>query len=423
MKVNQNLCVLFWLRKSKADENGLCPVYARFTIEGARTELSLGKKVHPDKWLPKSEMMKGNTEEARTFNSYLNLVKGNLQKHYNLLITQTSSRITPEMVRNAYVGIKEEKKTLIQAFDYHNLKFAEKAKSGHLSEATLKRYHITKGKVCDYLKHQYKVSDMALENLNMAFITNFEHFLLTKHKLQNNTAMKYIKNVKKIVTVAVSLEWITHNPFQAFKCSYAQPEREVLTQDDLDTMYHKSFAIKRMEIVRDVFIFCCYTGFAYHEVEALTQESVVRGIDGEKWINICRSKTGSLESVMLLPIPLEIIDKYKNDPYCKANNKLLPVSSNQKYNAYLKELADICHIRIPLTSHIARHTFATTVTLANDVPIETVSSLLGHKNIHTTQIYAKVVKKKVSNDMKMLRQRLQQDSENSTAKTDKKTGT
>lgn len=423
MKVNQNLCVLFWLRKSKADENGLCSVYARLTIEGARTEISLGKKVHPDKWLPKSGVMKGNSEEARTFNSYLNLVKGDLQKHYNLLVAKETSRITPEMVRNAYIGVKESKKTLFEVFDYHNLKFAEKAKSGHLSEATHKRYLITKEKVREYLKQQYKVSDICLEDLNMAFITNFEHFLLTKQGLQSNTAMKYIKNVKKIATVAVSLEWISHNPFQTFKCSYQQPEREVLTQEDLDTMYSKTFDIRRMEVVRDVFIFCCYTGFAYHEVEALTQDAIQKGIDGEKWINICRSKTGSLESVMLLPIPLEIIEKYHNDPYCKVHNKLLPVSSNQKYNAYLKELADICNIRIPLSSHIARHTFATTVTLANDVPIETVSSLLGHKNIRTTQIYAKVVKKKVSNDMKLLRERLHENAEKPIMKISKKTGT
>ncbi|MCU0342011.1 MAG: Arm DNA-binding domain-containing protein, partial [Spirosomaceae bacterium] len=170
MKVNQNLCVLFWLRKSKADENGLSPVYVRLTIEGARTEFSLGKKVHPDKWIAKAGVMKGNSEEARTLNSYLNLVKGELQKHYNLLVTQTP-RVKPEMVRNAYLGIKEETKTLFQAFDYHNLKFAEKAKSGHLSEATHKRYLITKEKVREYLKQQYKASDIALEDLNMAFIT------------------------------------------------------------------------------------------------------------------------------------------------------------------------------------------------------------------------------------------------------------
>jgi site-specific recombinase XerD len=218
------------------------------------------------------------------------------------------------------------------------------------------------------------------------------------------------------------LEWLTHHPFQGFKCVYAQPDREVLTQEELDNLYHKEFSIKRLAQVRDVFIFCCYTGFAYNEVAALTKEAIQKGIDGEKWISINRAKTGTLESVMLLPIPLEIIEKYQNDPYCVQHNKLLPVNSNQKYNAYLKEIADLCQIKIPLSTHIARHTFATTVTLANDVPIETVSALLGHKNIRTTQIYAKVVKKKVSNDMQMLRKKLQKEDEGKVINLNRKTG-
>jgi site-specific recombinase XerD len=410
MKVNQNLCVLFWLRKSKSDENGLCPVYARLTIEGARIELSLGKKVHPDKWLSKSGLMKGNSEEARTFNSYLNLVKGDLQKHYNLLAAQVS-RVKPEMVRNAYLGIREEQKTLLHAFDHHNLKFKEKADAGYLSDKTLQKYETTRQKLVDFMQHQYKVSDIALADLKLLFLNNFEHYLLTNQKLHTNTANKYIKNLKKVVTMAQAMEWLPTNPFTSFKCSYITKDREVLTQDDLDTLYEKQIHIQRLAEVRDVFLFCCYTGFAYNEVEALPHNAVQKGIDGEKWLSINRAKTGTLESVMILPIPLEIIERYQEHPYCKVYNKLLPVNSNQKYNAYLKELADICGINIKLTTHIARHTFATTVTLANDVPIETVSALLGHREIKTTQIYAKVVKKKVSNDMKSLRNRLQQNTE------------
>jgi site-specific recombinase XerD len=355
-------------------------------------------------------MAKGNNEEARTLNNHINYIRGELQKHYNLLVSQ-NQHVTADMVRSAYLGIHEEKKTLLQALDYHNLKFGEKADSGYLSPETLKKYQTTRVKLIEYLNHQYKVSDIALEDLNLAFATNFEHFLLTKQKLHCNTAMKYIKNLKKIIGVAISLEWIKYSPFQSFKCTYIQPDRQVLTQDDLDFMYLKTFSVKRLAEVRDVFIFCCYTGFAYNEVASLTQDSIQKGIDREKWIHINRAKTGTLESVMLLPIPLEIIEKYQEHPYCKMYNKLLPVNSNQKYNAYLKEIADLCGFNIPLTSHIARHTFATTVTLANDVPIETVNSLLGHKDIRTTQIYAKVVKKKVSNDMKSLRNRLQQNAE------------
>lgn len=299
--------------------------------------------------------MKGNSEEARTLNSYLNLVKGDLQRHYNLLAAG-SQQITPDMVRNAYMGIKEKKRTLLEVLDYHNLKFAEKAQSGYLSPETLKKYQTTKIKLAEYLKHQYKLSDIALEELNLAFVSNFEHFLLTQHHLHSNTAMKYVKNLKKIIGVAISLEWIKYNPFQSFKCAYIQPEREVLTQEDLDFMYHKHLPIQRLAEVRDVFIFCCYTGFAYSEVESFTQEAIQKGIDGEKWISINRAKTGTLESVMLLPIPLQIIEKYRDHAYCRMNNKLLPVNSNQRYNSYLKELADICGIKNPAyNSHRPPH--------------------------------------------------------------------
>lgn len=421
MKQHQNLCVLFWLRKSKVPD-GPAPLYVRLTIEGLRSEFALGRKVQPDKWLAKAGVMKGTSEEARTINHYISQVKTELHKHYSLLLSQ-HDYVTPEMLRNSYLGITESKKTLVELFDFHIAQLADKAKIKAYSPKTVTRYRITKNKVVEFMKDHYKLSDMPLDNLKIAFLKNFEHFLLIKHGLHNNTAMKYIKNLKKVIVIGQSYEWITSNPFQTFKCSYIQPEREVLIQEDLNNLYTKTITIQRLAEVRDVFLFCCYTGFAYSEVEALSYDAIQKGIDGEKWLSINRSKTGTLESVMLLPIPLEIISRYRDHKYCKAYNKLLPVNSNQRYNAYLKELADICGIKVKLTTHIARHTFATTVTLANDVPIETVSSLLGHKDIRTTQIYAKVVKKKVSNDMKMLRQRLQQDSENTSTKTERKTGT
>jgi site-specific recombinase XerD len=236
-------------------------------------------------------------------------------------------------------------------------------------------------------------------------VSEFEHFLLTQHKLQNNTAHKYIKNLKKIMNMAVGLDWIPSNPFNQFKCSYHSPEREVLTPDELQKIMNKKLDSKRLEEIRDVFIFCCYTGFAYVDVYKFDKDAVTKGIDGENWIYTNRNKTGTKENVPLLPIPMQIIQKYKDDEYCVNYNKLLPVNSNQRYNNYLKELATICGIKKHLTTHIARHTFATTVTLANGVPIETVSAMLGHSSIRTTQIYAKVVEKKVSDDMKLLKQK------------------
>ncbi|MBI2271449.1 MAG: site-specific integrase, partial [Bacteroidetes bacterium] len=289
---------------------------------------------------------------------------------------------------------------------YHNQKFLEKAKAGIFSIKTHQRFEITKNKVLDFMKEVYKVSDMPLEKVKFAFATELEHFLTVNKGIQPNTAMKYIKNIKKIMNMAVNLEWIPTNPLNGFKCTYVNPDREILTPIELDLMYQKEFISKRLEDVRDVYVFCCYTGYAYAEVEKLKIDDVCIGIDGERWIRTNRNKTDGKENIMLLPIALQIIEKHKQHPLCKAKNKLLPVITNQKFNEYLAEIATLYGIKKHLTSHTARHTFATSVTLTNGVPIETVSEMLGHKDIRTTQIYAKIVQQKLSTDMKALREKL-----------------
>lgn len=208
-----------------------------------------------------------------------------------------------------------------------------------------------------------------------------------------------------MLKLAVDQGWLAANPLGGFKCSYTDPQRERLTMDEIMTLYSKEL-IPRLAEVRDIYLFCCFTGYAYTDVLYLTPANVIMGIDGEKWIVKERAKTQTPERVPLLPIALEIIERYQNSPYCQLYGRLLPVNSNQRYNAYLKEIAGICNIKKYLTTHTARHTFATTVTLENDVPIETVSQLLGHKSIRTTQIYAKITQQKVSNNMRLLRKRL-----------------
>jgi site-specific recombinase XerD len=303
----------------------------------------------------------------------------------------------------------------MEAFDLPQYQNGRTVKIGKVVKKTHTRYKITKNKVKAFMKHQYKKDDMPLPEMRLRFVTEFEHYLLTVDKLQSNTAHKYIKNLKKIMNMSVGLDWIPSNPFNNFRCSYTSPEREILTQEELNLIMKKDIDIERLDEVRDVFIFCCYTGFAYSDVYKFERDALTIGIDGEYWLSTNRQKTGTRESVPLLPIALDIIHKYRDHEYCKEYNKLLPVNSNQRYNAYLKEIADICGIKKKITTHIARHTFATTVTLANGVPIETVSSMLGHNSIRTTQIYAKVVEKKVSEDMQLLKAKLfgavQQDKE------------
>lgn len=332
-------------------------------------------------------------------------MKADLHRHYSHLLA-LGKPISAESLKNAYLGIGEQQRTLMQAFEHYNRRFAEKVKAGKKSTGTLKRLEIGKGKVIAFLKHQYRVSDKQLNDLKHSFAADFEHFLTTVQGMTGNTAFQYLKILKQVVKMAVEHGWLMVNPFAAFKCRYEEPERERLTMEEIMTLYNKELHLDRLKEVRDVFIFCCFTGHAYQDVLNLKPDNVVTGIDGEKWVVKNRVKTDNPERVPLLPIALEIVERYKDHPYCKIYGCLLPVNSNQRYNGYLKEIATICGIKKHLTTHTARHTFATTVTLEHDVPLETVSQLLGHKSVRTTQIYAKITQRKISNNMRALKDRL-----------------
>ena len=314
--------------------------------------------------------------------------------------------ITAEILKNLYLGIDENQKPLSEVIDYYHTRFAGKVASGQKSKCSLKCIHTTRGKVKLFLKHQFKRTDMLLREIKPSFASDFEHFLMTHEKGCSNTAMKYIRIFKRILKFAVDQGWLAAHPLDSFKCTYKEPTREVLTMEEVATIYTKELDIDRLAEVRDVFIFSCYTGFAYQDVFSLTYDNIITGIDGDKWIIKNRAKTNTPEKVPLLPIALDILEKYRNHPWCIDKNRLLPVNSNQCYNGYLKEIARICGIKKHLTTHIARHTFATTILMEHDVPIETVSQLLGHRSIRTTQIYAKVTQKKVSENMKVLKEKL-----------------
>ncbi len=410
MKTTVKLCVNSMLNKQRV-KNGKYQLFVRITLDGKRSEISTRHYVSIKEWDDKLFKVKDSAQNSHLINIQLEEMKSKITKIY-VKLQALEEEITIQKLRSLYIGKpieespKPKNKTICEAFDYHNLKMEETLKVGKVCNKTWERYKITKNKVVAFMEKQYNVSDIELPAIRLRFVTEFEHYLLTKDKLQSNTAHKYIKNLKKIMNMSVGLDWIPSNPFNQFKCSYQSPDREILNREELAVLQFKKLSISRLEEVRDVFIFCCYTGFAFTDIFQFEQNAVTIGLDGEYWLSTNRQKTGTKESVPLLPVALEIIEKYKNHPYCVSENKLLPVNSNQRYNSYLKELADICNINKHLTSHIARHTFATTVTLANGVPIETVSSMLGHTSIRTTQIYAKVVEEKVSSDMKILRQKL-----------------
>ncbi|MDX2191284.1 MAG: site-specific integrase [Bacteroidota bacterium] len=409
MKTNHTFSVLFWVNKSKIN-NGAVPIYARITVNGKRAELSLKRSIAPEKWNAKAEIAKGNSEESRILNSYIALVRGNIEKHYNQMVS-SDEHITAETIKNRYTGLYEKKKTILEAFDYHN-KMMEAQIGLEVVESTLGKYEITKRRLSEFMKHQYNRSDMALVELNHKFAVDFEFYLRTETHIIHNSAMKYIKNLKKVVCLAIANEWLDKHPFINYKCNIKEVERDFLTQEELDRLINTPLNDELLERTRDIFLFQCYTGYGYAEVTRLTKEHLQLGIDGTLWTSIQRKKTENKtikkSSVPLLPMALQIVEKYKDDLECQIKGTLLPIDSNVNLNLRLKRIARACGINKPLTTHIGRHTFATTVTLANGVPIETVSSMLGHSSISTTQIYAKVVETKVSYDMQRLKERLLQ---------------
>jgi site-specific recombinase XerD len=399
--MKSRISVLFYLKKGNMNIKGEVPVQLRITVNGKRLEMSTDRMVNPDLWIQGSNSVKGTKEEGRVLNTFLNNLETNVYKAINTL-ELSGKEVTLNALRAVLKGDDQQSHTLINLFKYHNTRM--KSLVGiDFAIGTYKRYVVTLGKVEAFLKNQFKKDDIRIDDLDHAFITNFEFYLKTIDKIQNNTAMKYIKNLKKVVRIAIENEWLDRDPFIRFKCTYKDPNRKYLSESELKSLESKSFQVQRLDQVRDMFVFSCYTGLAYADMDALTPADVKFGIDGERWITTYRQKTDSRSSIPLLPKAVAIINKYKDHPESNNTGKLLPVLSNQKLNAYLKEIATVCGITKNLTFHTARHTFATTVTLTNGVPIETVSRMLGHTNIKTTQIYSKVVDSKVSNDMQNLK--------------------
>jgi len=404
MNVRQTLILSFRLNKQRI-KKGKNVIYLRIKVNQDRSEFSTGQYIEENCWDHKQQQVNSKHPDASTINRILDIMRSDLQKHFSFMLAREEN-ISAESLKNVYLGIKEKEYTLCEAFEMHNRRFAEKVKAGNKSSQTLKRLEITKQKIISFLKYRYKRSDIALKDIKSSLAPDLEHFFTTVQMISGNTAMKYIKILKQVIKMSVENGWLASNPLSGFKCTYEEPERDRLTMEELMIIYNKDLDLERLIEVRDIYLFCCFTGFAYLDVHDLTAENIIIGIDGEKWISKNRTKTKSPERVPLLPIALDIIEKYKNNRYCVLHNKLLPVNSNQRFNSYLKELACICGINKHLTTHTARHTFATTVTLENDVPLETVSQMLGHRSIRTTQIYAKITQKKISNNMNELKRKL-----------------
>ncbi|WP_291275373.1 site-specific integrase [Flavobacterium sp.] len=399
MKAKVNLH--FYAKSTKANAKGQFPIYVRLTVNGIRTEFSTKKFIDPTRWLSEACKMKGATDEARSINSYLDLIKSKVLDIQMELIHKNEN-LNIENFKELLFGSEEKQRMLVPIFEDHNNKIKELVGKEY-APGTLERYKTSLSHTKEFLQWKYKVSDIEINKIDHAFITDYEFWLRSVRNCANNTAVKYIKNFNKIIKLCLANDWLDKNPFANYKSKVKEVERVYLSEKEIQNIINKDFKTERLSLVRDIFLFSCFTGLAYVDVKNLTKSHISIGIDGEKWIFTHRQKTETASKIPILPVTQMIIDKYANHPQSSNQDKLLPILTNQKMNAYLKEIAGVCEIEKELTFHIARHTFATTVTLTNGVPIESVSKMLGHKNLRTTQHYAKVLDRKVSEDMMILK--------------------
>lgn len=399
-----NVNLLFYLKKRNSKVTGPIAIYLRFTVDGKRTEVSTGKTCPAEKWDAKNGRIYGNTEAARTTNSQLDRIHARAEELYKLM-SLNNEVLTAETLKNRFLGKAEKARTLIEVFNDHNEKM-ESLLGQEYERSTLTRYKTCLSHVKDFMKYRYHISDIPVSRISYTFLEDFDYYLRSVRKNGNNCTIKYLKNLGKVIRICLGNGWLAVDPYINYKPKVKQVDRQVITLEELEVLKEREFTIERLAVVRDVFVFCCYTGLAYADVFKLKREELVEGADGDFWIFTHRKKTDSLSRIPVLPDALEIIKKYEHNIHCQIHNSLLPVLSNQKMNAYLKEIAVLCEIEKPLTFHIARHTFATTVTLNNGVPIESVSKMLGHTSIKTTQLYAKVMDQKLGFDMQHLKTKL-----------------
>jgi site-specific recombinase XerD len=406
MKTSQSFGIHFAIRSDK-EKDGKSPIYACITVNKKKCVFAIKQNVDTKSWDNRKGTAKGSKDELRELNSFLENLRRTLGNIYQEMLLK-SLYVTAETIKDAYFNADIQVYKLTDLFCYHN-----DTALATIKAITLKHYLVTQRYLLKFIYKNYKKDNIFLHELNYKFIKDFETFLYN-HKpadhqkpIQTNGVVKHMVRIKKMIGLAVKLEWIDKDPFARYSIKAQKVNRDCLSQSELSKIENKAFTVERITLVRDLFVFSCYTGLAYIDLINLSPDNLVKGDDGEFWIKTNRQKTDTPVSTPILPKALAIITKYKTNERAVANNKVFPVISNQKVNSYLKEIADLCGITKTISFHLARHTFATTVTLSNGVPIETVSKMLGHTKIATTQIYAKVLENKISADMQALKLRLE----------------
>lgn len=410
MCIKNTFKINFWAHTSRV-KNGKCPILVRITVNGKKVSISLKLPVNLKYWDSKKQRATGTNQESKQVNAYLDQVYSKIFQIYQDL-TYREELISAELIKSHFTGEFQDTRSLQNLLNYHE----NKIKSS-LTAGTIRNFGVTQKYVKKFLKKKYKTTDIYLKQLDYKFLCDFQIYLENywpkKHPkaMGQNTVMKHIQRLRKIVTLGFHMEWIERDPFVRWKPVYEKNEREFLSEEELKTLENYNFLIERLDRVRDLFIFSCYTGISYADLIKLTAMNLHLGVDGKKWIITKRQKTKTPVKIPLLEKAHELLIKYEGHPMTEVSNTLLPVITNEKLNLYLKEVASACRIKKNLTFHMSRHTFATTITLSNGVPIETVSKLLGHTKIATTQIYARVLDRKISEDMESLQQKLNYNKE------------
>ncbi len=385
----------FWL-KSRTDRNGKSPITMTIGANGERAEFQTGKKIEPENWDNGKQQAKGKTTEAKLLNTYLSQLRNKVYlKEIELM--QRGFLITARLLRDAVVDKVEalNEKTLFQVFSEHNEEQGKMigkgiSKSTHwLSEYT---YRLLK----EHVEQKYKRSDLYLRELNIGFIQAFHTFLRTDKGMAQNSSTKHLKLLKKIINVAVANSYMTFNPFMTYKVEREPVEIDFLDEEELRRIINFDTPLPRLERAKDMFLFGCFTGLSYIDIKTLAPEHFERDSAGRIWIKKRRVKTGVLSRIPLLPIAKMILDKYRG------GEKLLPIQDPADVNKYLKDIAILCNINKRITFHTSRHTFASTVTLANNISLEVVSKMLGHTNTRMTTHYAKLVDKCIGEQMDRL---------------------
>ena len=395
--------VTFLLQKGKVKSDGKAPIVTRIIVNGEMAHFSTQQSVDPTRWDTKANRTYGLTQDDKTINAVLDEIKSSLFRHYYDMQAKGES-ISALKLKNKLCSTEEKPiKSTMDLFDKFITEYAELVKARGYGKEALIRYKICKNRVQEFLKDEMHANDISIDAINKRLLDKFYLWNRKTYKIGNNTAIHFMHKFSTVYKMAWDYGWVTGNPFHMLNLRKDRTERAYLTIDELERLANREFTSERLERMRDIFLFCCYTGLSYIDVKTLTTDNLVRKNDGKLWIVTKRTKTEVPVNVPLLEIPLRLIKKY--EPLRKGN-LVFPVYSNQKSNDYLKEIAALCGINKDVTFHVARHTFATTVTLENGVPVESVSKMLGHTNIQTTQIYARITERKINQDMDVLSKKL-----------------